>query len=87
MNTRNLLIAALAAVSLPVVGLTGAMLSTAAQADDNLWEHHREHCDALDHEEHDVRDRMVHTADPAEREHLDHRLHEIAEDRDLHCHR
>lgn len=93
MNSRHFLIAAFAAASLPVAGLTGmaltgTILSTPAHAEeDNLYEHHREHCEALEREEHDLRERRDHTADSAEREHLEHRLHEIADDREQHCHR
>lgn len=87
MTKRQFFIAALAAVALPAIGLTGIALSTPAHAEDNLWEHHREHCEALEKEEHDVRARMEHATDRAEREHADQRLHEIAADRDQHCRR
>ena len=87
MTKRQFFIAALAAVSLPAVGLTGIAVSSPARAEDNLWEHHREHCEALEREEHEARERMEHATDRAERERADHRLHEIAADRDLHCHR
>jgi hypothetical protein len=54
---------------------------------DDRWEHHREHCEALEHEEHELRERVEHTLDPVERERLGFRLHEIAEDRDHQCRR
>ena len=65
-----------------------ALPITAALAqDDNRWEHHREHCEALEHEEHELREHRDRTPDPVEREHIEHRLHEIEADRDMHCRR
>ena len=72
--------------ALTVLALT-PMASVRADEEDHLWEHHREHCEALAHEEHELREHRDHTPDPVEREHLDHRLHEIELDRDLHCRR
>jgi hypothetical protein len=69
-----------------VIALVMPMAAARAQ-DDDRWEHHREHCEQLEHEEHEIRDRLEHTQDHVERDRIEHRLHEIAEDRDHHCRR
>jgi hypothetical protein len=82
MFRRQFCLLALGAVALPTLAVPRV-----ARADDDRWEHHREHCEALEHEEHELRERRDHTQDPAEREHIDHRLHEIEEDREHNCRR
>ena len=70
MSKRLICLFALALFALPVAG---------ARADD------RAHCDALDHEEHDLRAQRDHAHDQVERDKIDHRLAEISEDRAHHC--
>jgi hypothetical protein len=71
MSKRLICLLALALFAAPVA---------AARADD------RAHCDSLDHEEHDLRAQRDHAHDQAERDRIDHRLTEIADDRAHHCH-
>ena len=70
MSKRLICLLALALFTLPVV---------AARAED------RAHCEALDHEEHDLIAQREHAHDAAERDRIEHRLHEISEDREHHC--
>jgi|GEM_PF-6596738 hypothetical protein len=72
----------LAALAMPAAGALAQFPD-----DDHLWEHHREHCERLASEERDLRVRLDLAVDHEEREHIDHRLHEIAEDRDRECRR
>lgn len=66
-------------------GLVGAFLAVpvmAVRAEDR-----REQCDALDREERELRDRLdrEHDLDRDERERIEHRLHDIGEQRDRDC--
>lgn len=66
-------------------GMVGALLAApraSAEAQDR-----REHCEALDREEHDLRARLDHERDldRDERDRIDRRLHEIAEERRRDC--
>jgi hypothetical protein len=70
MSKRLICLLALALFAVPVA---------AVHAED------RAHCEALDHEEHDLRAQRDHAHDQAERDRIDHRLHEIEDDRAHHC--
>ena len=66
-------------------GLVGAFLAipvTGALAEDR-----REFCEGLEREEHELRERLdrEHDLDREERERIEHRLHEIQEQRDRDC--